>query len=100
LPFGPITWALTLLGNGSWSQLDHPYPGTTEYRTVYDPVRDGMITNGAATYEMSFATREWTQLSATAPSDGPIVYDPEADRLIVYKVGNPSTVWQFPLSGS
>lgn len=99
-PFGPITWALTLLGNGSWSQLDDPYPGTTEFRTLYDPVRDGMITHGAATYEMSFATRQWTQISATTPSDGPIVYDPEADRLIVYKMGNPSTVWVLPLSGS
>ncbi len=94
-------WALSLAGTPAWTQLTPPGIAP-EARwgpsAIYDPVCDGMVVFGGASYSgllsdvwtLSLAgPPAWTQLtpSGTTPNarfDTSVIYDPVRDHMVVF----------------
>ena len=116
------TWALSLSGTPTWTQLvptGTPPAARRSHTAIYDPVRDRILVfggfdvfssefNDVWALSLSGATA-WTQLSPagtppTARYEHTAIYDPVRDRMVVYGgVSGPSyadDVWSLSFSGT
>ncbi len=117
------TWALSLGGAPSWSQLQPtgPVPSARQQQSaIYDPLRDRVVAFGGSTGSAALndvwsltlsGTPTWSQLapSGAAPPSrygATAIFDPIRDRMVVFGGYNPSTdqflndVWALSLSGA
>jgi hypothetical protein len=94
------TWALTLAGNPTWSELTTartPPPARRFHTAIYDPVRDRMVIFGGDdgsvrndTWALSLAgSPSWRQIDAGGeqPSGRKwhgAIYDPVRDRMVIF----------------
>lgn len=110
-------WALTLSGPPTWTQLSIPGPLPTpreRHTAIYDPVRDRMVVCGGYysyptgtmqltdAWALDLVSQTWEELPSvdwlTSMVDQAAVYDPVADRMVVFGGQvTPSTAWQLPL---
>jgi hypothetical protein len=116
----PTTWALSLGGSPSWSQVAGPPRKRTGHTTIYDPIRNRLILFGGAcaagytnglplndTWAFSLdGTMRWDLISPIGtPPEGrsghTAIYDPIRDRMIVF--GGRTTdqaVWALSFGGT
>jgi len=86
------TWALSLQGRGTWTQLfpaGAPPDAGGGYMSIYDPEGDRMlVTSGARTWALDLDTPAWSELAPAGPLPpwrwgGTAVYDSRRDRLLL-----------------
>ncbi len=118
------TWALSLSGTPTWSELTPSgTPPTPRYghSAIYDPLRDRIVVFGGTdgtrfndVWALSLAgTPAWTQLTPSGTSPSPrsfpqAIYDPVRDRMLVFGGNNGSymegpflnEVWALSLAGT
>ena len=125
-PRGPYfndVWALSLQGEGAWTELQPA--GTAPYErpghgAVYDPVRNRLVVSGGLsqitfdTWALTLSgTPTWTHLAPSGPAppwrqNYAAVYDPNGDRLVIHGGSNlisgpsgfQSDTWALPLGAS
>ena len=113
-------WALDLAGSSTWAQI---YPATSvpsgryDHSSVYDPIRQRMITFGG--YDGTFKNDVWSLSLGSEATWSPVatagiapapraahtaIYDPINDRMIVYggtgSSGFFGDVWALTLAGT